>query len=132
MTWCDPRGSLKPALIGAVALAVLLAGVGVAVHLGAGASRDGFVTRSGDSLMLNGQPFRFSGANIYWGGLDDGGRTGLNYPAPFRVDSALQTAADMGETVMQWILPGASYVRVVRDAGATGVAELGEVRITYP
>jgi hypothetical protein len=33
---------------------------------------------------------------------------------------------------VQQILPGANYVRVQRDAGATGTAELGEVRITYP
>jgi hypothetical protein len=33
---------------------------------------------------------------------------------------------------VQQILSGANYVRVTRDAGATGVAQLGEVRITYP
>ena len=33
---------------------------------------------------------------------------------------------------VQRILPGANYVRVQRDAGATGVAQLGEFRITYP
>ena len=31
----------------------------------------GFVTRSGTHLMLNGQPFRFAGANIHWLALDD-------------------------------------------------------------
>lgn len=29
-----------------------------------------FVTRSGSQLLLHGQPFRFSGPNIYWLGLD--------------------------------------------------------------
>jgi len=52
-------------------------------------------------LLLNGVPFRFSGANIYWGGLDDNARTGTNYPTPFRVDSAMQTMVDMGETVVR-------------------------------
>lgn len=33
---------------------------------------------------------------------------------------------------VQRILPGANYVRVTRDGGATGVAQLGEVRVTYP
>ena len=52
-------------------------------------------------LLLNGKPFRFSGANIFWGGLDNNARTGLNYPTPFRVDSSMQTMADMGETVVR-------------------------------
>jgi hypothetical protein len=60
-----------------------------------------FVTRSGDELMLNGKQFRFSGANIYWGGLDENGRTSLNYPTKFRVQSALATVADMGGTVVR-------------------------------
>jgi hypothetical protein len=52
-------------------------------------------------LVLNGKAFRFSGSNIYWGGLDNNARTGINYPTPFRVDSALQTMAAMGETVVR-------------------------------
>ncbi len=52
-------------------------------------------------LLLNGKPFRFSGANIYWGGLDNNARTGLNYPTPFRVDSSMRTMSDMGETVVR-------------------------------
>lgn len=60
-----------------------------------------FVTRSGVMLVLDGRLFRFSGSNIYWGGLDNNARTGINYPTPFRVDSALQTMADMGETVVR-------------------------------
>jgi hypothetical protein len=59
------------------------------------------VTRSGDRLLLNGEPLRFSGSNIFWGGLDDDARTGFNYPSPFRVRSALQTMVDMGETVVR-------------------------------
>src|SRR2546423_1483049 len=39
----------------------------------------GFVTRSGSQLLLNGQPFRFAGANIHWLGLDDS----TNYPSQF-------------------------------------------------
>jgi hypothetical protein len=39
------------------------------------ARSNGFVTRSGDKLLLNGQPFRFSGANVYGGALDDDGRS---------------------------------------------------------
>lgn len=60
-----------------------------------------FVTRSGSTLLINRHAFRFSGANIFWGALDTDARTGLNYPTPFRVQSALQTVADMGETVIR-------------------------------
>lgn len=80
---------------------MLLTGVGVVSHVRATASSNGFVTRSGDTLRLGGRQFRFSGTNIYWGGLEDDGRIGLSYPTPFRVQSALQTAADMGETVVR-------------------------------
>ena len=52
-------------------------------------------------LALDGRLFRFSGSNIYWGGLDNNARTGINYPTSFRVDSALQTMVDMGETVVR-------------------------------
>jgi mannan endo-1,4-beta-mannosidase len=84
---------------------VTAVGVAVAVTSASPASSrpaaQGFVTRSGDKLMLNGRVFRFSGANIYWGGLDENGRPALNYPTQFRVRSALATAADMGETVVR-------------------------------
>lgn len=52
-------------------------------------------------LVLDGELFRFSGTNIYWGGLDNNARTGNNYPTPFRVNSAMQTMVDMGETVVR-------------------------------
>jgi hypothetical protein len=108
MTCSDPRGSLKYVLIGVLicvaAAAALMLWVGTATTTKTG--RFGlvtspFVTRTGDMLLLNGKPFRFSGANIYWGGLDNNARTGSNYPTPFRVDSSLQTMADMGETVVR-------------------------------
>jgi mannan endo-1,4-beta-mannosidase len=60
-----------------------------------------FVTRSGSTLLVNRHVLRFSGANIFWGALDTDARTGLNYPTPFRVQSALRTVADMGETVIR-------------------------------
>src|ERR1700722_11126115 len=123
MTCSDPRGSLKYVLICVTAAALLMlcvvlvtcartggdATAGRSARTGgqAGAGgqarpgRPGFVARSGDMLLLNGRQFRFSGKNIFWGGLDDDERIGLNYPTPFRVDSALQTVVDMGETVIR-------------------------------
>ncbi len=59
-----------------------------------------FVARSGSQLLLKGKPFRFSGANIYWLGLDEN-VGGVNYPTPFRVDDALATAQAMGATVVR-------------------------------
>ncbi len=47
--------------------------------------------------MLNGQPFRFAGANIHWLALDDS----TNYPSQFRVDDALDAAQEMGLTVIR-------------------------------
>jgi mannan endo-1,4-beta-mannosidase len=61
---------------------------------------DTFVVRSGSQLLLKGKPFRFSGANIYWLGLDEN-VGGLDYPTGFRVDDALATAQEMGATVVR-------------------------------
>lgn len=91
-------------LVCVAVLAALMLRAGPATHPktgGPGLVTSPFVTRSGDRLQLNGKPFRFSGANIYWGGLDNNARTGLNYPTSFRVESSLQTLADMGETVVR-------------------------------
>jgi len=59
-----------------------------------------FVTRSGSTLILQGKPFRFAGANIYWLGLQDLDDT-VSYPTPFSVDDVLATASFMGETVVR-------------------------------
>jgi len=68
---------------------------GVPLH----SSGSGFVTRSGSTLLLNGREFRFSGANIYWLGLQEG--PDVSYPSHFRVDDALATAELMGATVVR-------------------------------
>lgn len=59
-----------------------------------------FVQRSGSQLLLGGRPFRFGGANIYWLGLDQNAG-GIGYPTRFRIDDALETARDMGVTVVR-------------------------------
>ena len=64
------------------------------------AAVNGFVTRSGNRLILNGAAFRFSGANIYWLGLDEN-VGGVAYPTNFRVDDVLATAAEMGDNVVR-------------------------------
>ena len=65
-------------------------------------SSSSFVARSGSRLLLNGNTFRFSGANIYWLGLDENVPSGtVAYPTTFRVDDALATAHEMGATVVR-------------------------------
>ncbi len=61
------------------------------------ATSSGFVTRSGPHLMLNGQPFRFAGANMHWLALDDS----ATYPSQFRVNDGLDAAKEMGVTVVR-------------------------------
>src|SRR3989454_12452420 len=58
---------------------------------------NGFVTRSGSHLMLNGQSFRFAGANVHWLALDDS----TSYPSQFRVNDAFDAAKEMGLTVIR-------------------------------
>lgn len=64
------------------------------------ATPDNFVKRVGSQLLLKGQPFRFSGTNIYWLGLDEN-VNGVDYPTHFRVDDALATAQMMGASVVR-------------------------------
>ncbi|QBD78350.1 hypothetical protein EPA93_21045 [Ktedonosporobacter rubrisoli] len=59
-----------------------------------------FVTRSDAQLMLDGKPFRFFGANIYWLGLDEN-VGGVAYPTHFRIDDVLAAAQAMGITVVR-------------------------------
>lgn len=62
-----------------------------------------FVTRSGGTLLLGGAPFRFTGANAYWLGLDDNitDAGGPTYPTKARIDNALAAAKDAGMTVIR-------------------------------
>jgi hypothetical protein len=62
------------------------------------------VTRAGSRLIMAGKPFRFTGANLYWLGLDDNIRDSAGaptYPTKFRIDNALQAAAAAGMTVIR-------------------------------
>ncbi len=63
----------------------------------------GRVSRNGSQLMLNGQPFRFAGANIYWLGLDENvpSNGSIAYPTKFRQTDALITAIGMGARVVR-------------------------------
>lgn len=60
----------------------------------------GFVRREGSELRLGDRPFRFSGANLYWLGLDEN-VGGIAYPTPFRIRNGLDTARDLGVSVVR-------------------------------
>ena len=65
---------------------------------------DSFVERSGTSLTVAGKPFRYSGPNIEWLGLEAYGpktEGGPHFPSRFEVDDALATAQEMGALVVR-------------------------------
>lgn len=62
----------------------------------------GFITRRGTQLRNNGTQFRFFGMNIFWLGLTSyEGNTNGSYPFNAQIDDALQTAVEMGCTVVR-------------------------------
>ena len=69
----------------------------------ADASSDAFVTRSGSHLLLNGRPWRFSGVNMYWLGLDDNVQdaNGPEYPTHARIDDGFAGAAALGARLVR-------------------------------
>lgn len=59
-----------------------------------------FVRRKGSRLFVGEEPYRFAGPNIYWLGLDEN-VGGIDWPTPFRVINALDTAVMMGANVLR-------------------------------
>jgi hypothetical protein len=105
------KRSAKSLIFNIVVLACTAIAIGVAAGWAMRPSHSnpvGFVVRSGDKLTLNGQTFRFAGANLYWGAMDQSGRPALNYPTPFRVEAGLRAVADMGGTVVRCMTCGIS------------------------
>ncbi|GGM48378.1 cellulase family glycosylhydrolase [Dactylosporangium sucinum] len=75
-------------------LIAALAGLAVVASAGAasaGVRHDGFVTRDGADLSLDGRPFRFAGSNNYY----------LMYRSPAMVDDVFADAAGAGFTVLR-------------------------------
>lgn len=63
-----------------------------------------FVGNDHGRLVLDGRTFRFTGANMYWLGLDDNIRDAAGRPTQptrARIDNALQNAAAAGMTVVR-------------------------------
>lgn len=59
-----------------------------------------FIIREGYNFILNNKILRFGGPNIYWLGLDEN-VNGIQYPTKFRVNNVLDTAVEMGATVIR-------------------------------
>lgn len=79
-------------------------------------SGSSFVTRNGNTLMVNGHQFRFAGANIHWLGLvcaNGPAAVGLGtnictYPSQSRVNDVLAAAHVMNATVVRSLTLGVS------------------------
>jgi mannan endo-1,4-beta-mannosidase len=92
----------------ALAAIVFLSSVAFAQAGGEGGRLSGFVTRSGSRLMLNGEPFRFAGANLdnvnlasnrYSLIISITGKIDAYYPSHWAIDDAFETLHRMGGTV---------------------------------
>ncbi|MBA8794103.1 hypothetical protein FHX74_001708 [Friedmanniella endophytica] len=100
-------------LAGSGLVAGLVLGLGVPTPASAApgaprAAASRFVTRVGTALQLDGKPFRFSGPNMYWtgldenvGGIDPSAKPTVDYPSFFRIRDGLVTAKAMGSTVVR-------------------------------
>ena len=101
-----PRGNIRLQLIAVIGLIIVTAFVifskGWVSQIFSSNQKSsealsGFVTRSGTQLMLNGHPFRFAGANMHWLPFDDS----TSYTSQFRVNDGLDTASEMGISVVR-------------------------------
>lgn len=92
-----------PALTAAAASPAAAATPGRTVVTAGALPADAFITRSGSTLLLDGKPWRFSGANMYWLGLDDNLRDadGPTYPAHGRIDDGFGAARTLGARVVR-------------------------------
>jgi len=81
---------------------LMLAGLTALPAAAQSAHSEDFVQRAGTKLTLSGEPFRYSGPNIEWLGLEGYGPhdpMGPRYPSRFEIDDAFATAAEMGARV---------------------------------
>lgn len=85
-----------------VLLITLFAAAGPAAPSDA-ATGPALVTRSGSTLLLGGAPWRFTGVDMYWLGLDDNLQDagGPTWPTRARIDSGFAGAKAAGATVVR-------------------------------
>ncbi|KAH7101975.1 glycoside hydrolase superfamily [Auriculariales sp. MPI-PUGE-AT-0066] len=63
--------------------------------------RSAFVTRKGTQLYLAGEPFRMTGVNAYWLGVDENVVPNPSYPSKSRVLQAMATVSAMRGTTIR-------------------------------
>src|SRR5271154_5327086 len=83
---------------------LMLAGLTALPAAAQSAHSEDFVKRAGRKWTLRGEPFRYSGPNIEWLGLEGYGPhdpMGPRYPSRFEIDDAFATAAEMGARVVR-------------------------------
>lgn len=92
------------AAVGALAAGLLVSTPAIAEEPAANPSWNNvnteFITRDGTQLKLGEETFRFNGANLYWLGLDEN-VGGVDYPTFFRIKNALDTAKELGLSVVR-------------------------------
>ena len=74
------------------------------IFAGMAAQAQSFIQRSGTRLSLDGAPFRYSGPNIEWLGLEGYGphdAAGPRLPSHFEIDDAFATTEEMGGRVVR-------------------------------
>src|SRR5271169_5983654 len=83
---------------------LMLAGLTALPAAAQSAHSEDFVQRAGTKLTLSGEPFRYSGPNVEWLGLEGYGPhdpMGPRFPTRFEIDDAFATAAEMGARVVR-------------------------------
>ena len=88
----------------AESVAILTLAVVSAVSQAQTSRNNDFVNRQGSKLTLAGLPFRYSGPNLEWRGLEGYGpfsKSDPRFPTHCEIDDAFATAAGMGAKVVR-------------------------------
>lgn len=96
-----------------VVLSMLSASMTLATATPASAAPSGFVTRSGTQLMLDGEPFTFTGYNIYFANSD--GWCGPAWGSGNSLDQALTEMGPGQEVIRAWFFQGLAIDNTTRE-----------------
>ena len=99
-----PRWTIAAAILAAMSMGAMGMIATVDQSTAQTPHNDEFVTRSGTALALGGEPYRYSGPNIEWLGIEAYGpddSLGPRYPSHLELDDVLDTAKMMGARVVR-------------------------------
>src|SRR5262245_7397643 len=109
----DRSVPLRKRLVGACVV-VLVAATGVMVSIrSARAVPTGFIQRQGAQLTLNGQPYRFTGINIYNANSD--GYCGYNLASGTALSDTLDMIGSGGDVIRAWFFQSFATTNGQRD-----------------